>query len=60
MIRFKNIEDNASQSEPCVVFAEERREGGAHARGGLVDDGYKHNKRTSLSTTVAELSECKM
>ena len=52
---FKNNEDHSSQRGQVVFIAEPRRPSKENTRGSLVDYESKKIKRTTLSTTVAEL-----
>ena len=52
---FQNNEDKSSQRGQCVFLAEERVNQKTDTRGSLIDYESKKIKRTTLSTTVAEL-----
>ena len=52
---YKNNEDGSSQRGQCIFIAEVRREGQSNGYGSMVDYESTKIKRTTLSTTVAEL-----
>jgi hypothetical protein len=52
---YRNNSDQSSQRGQCIFLAEARRPGVADSRGSLVDYESTKIKRTTLSTTVAEL-----
>ena len=52
---FKNNEDKSSQRGQCVFIAETKQPRKPNTRGSLVDYESKKIRRTTLSTTVAEL-----
>ena len=52
---FRNNSDKSSQRGQCIFICDARQSGRTDARGSLVDYESQKIKRTTLSTTVAEL-----
>ena len=52
---YRNNEDQSSQRGQTIFVAEQRRPGQPHTRGSLIDYESTKIRRTTLSTTVAEL-----